>query len=165
MAQYFAALTLAPKPFEETGQVYKVTQTVVVGDDIPTADGPLKDNPKHADGEAWCVNWFKGGTWKQAFKNGLRKQFPSFGHTYDYAKDKFLAPQPYASWSLDADDNWVAPVPYPTTDSYVDGGGKTQPYGIFWDDENSMWKALDSEVPNALFEWNPSTLEWETPAV
>ena len=30
--------------------------------------------------------------------------------TYDAAKNKFISPQPHASWALDANDDWQAPV-------------------------------------------------------
>ena len=43
------------------------------------------------------------------------------GYTYDSTKDKFLAPQPHASWSLDASDDWQAPITFPTiTDDGAD---------------------------------------------
>jgi hypothetical protein len=35
-------------------------------------------------------------------------------YTYDASKDKFILPQPYPSWSLDSNDDWEAPVTYPT---------------------------------------------------
>jgi len=165
MAQYFAALNRETDPFDNTKQNWKVTQIVTVGDDIPTADGKLVDNPRHADGESWVNNWFKGGTWKQCFRNnGLRKLFPAFGDTYDYTKDKFIKAQPYASWTLNDNDDWVAPVPYPTIETY-DLNGKEMPYGIFWDEQDQIWKALDDNVPHNTFEWNPETLTWGAPAV
>ena len=67
----------------------------------------------HADGEAWCVD-FWGGTWKQtSYNNNFRKQFASVGYTYDAAKDKFILPQPFASWALDGSDDWQAPITKP----------------------------------------------------
>jgi hypothetical protein len=79
-----------------------VTRVVVVGNDIETAAGPLGANDMHVDGETWCVNFFKGGNWKQtSYNNNFRKQYAGKGYTFDAVKDKFLSPQPHASWSLD----------------------------------------------------------------
>jgi hypothetical protein len=33
---------------------------------------------------------------------------------YNASKNKFLSPQPYASWSLDSSDDWQAPITYPS---------------------------------------------------
>ena len=69
----------------------------------------------HVDGETWCVNFFKGGTWKQtSYNHNFRKQYAGKGSTFDAAKNKFISPQPFASWSLDGNDDWQAPVTYPT---------------------------------------------------
>ena len=35
---------------------------------------------EHADGETWCINFFKGGTWKQtSYNNNFRKQYAGIG--------------------------------------------------------------------------------------
>ena len=45
----------------------------------------------------------------------LRKNYAGIGYTYDKARDAFIAPQPYASWTLDdATCLWNAPVAMPT---------------------------------------------------
>ena len=77
-----------------------VEKVVVVGNDVPTAAGPLGENDMHPDGEAYCQNLFKGGVWKQtSYNNNFRKQYAGEGHTYDSLKDKFIRPQPYPSWA------------------------------------------------------------------
>ena len=43
---------------------------------------------------------------------------------YDPAKDKFLAQQPHASWSLDDNDDWTAPITFPTV-TYFEHETKT----------------------------------------
>jgi len=68
------------------------------------------------NGETWC-NRFWGGTWKQtSYNNRIRKQFASKGMIYDQTKDKFISPQPHASWTLDSNDDWQAPTPMPDDD-------------------------------------------------
>ena len=44
----------------------------------------------------------------------LRKNYAGIGYTYDAAKDAFIPPQPFNSWTLNEDTClWDSPVPYP----------------------------------------------------
>jgi hypothetical protein len=129
-----------------------VKRVVVVGNDVTTAAGPLGNNDMHVDGETWCVNFFKGGTWKQtSYNNNFRKQYAGKGYTFDAAKDKFISPQPHASWALDGNDDWQAPVTYPT-----DTEGKV----ISWDEAGQKWTAQDHSDPVNNFNWDASALAW-----
>ena len=129
-----------------------VTRVVVVGNDVTTAAGPLGENDMHVDGETWCVNFFKGGTWKQTSYNGnFRKQYCGKGYTFDSAKDKFISPQPYDSWALDGNDDWQAPVTYPTD---------TTDKQINWDEAGQKWTATDNSDPVNNFNWDASGLTW-----
>ena len=131
---------------------------VVVGKDVPTADGPLGDNPKHVDGETYCHDLFKGGMWKQTFKdNSFRKQYAGTTFIYDPVKDIFKQPQPYASWALDANDDWQAPVTFPTVTAY---GDPAKQYILDWDEDGQQWTAKDLEDPQGFFNWDPSGLTW-----
>ena len=129
-----------------------VTRVIVVGNDVTTAAGPLGENDMHVDGETWCVNFFKGGNWKQtSYNHNFRKQYCGKGFTFDAAKNKFLSPQPYASWALDGNDDWQAPVTYPTdtTDKFIS-----------WDEDNQKWTATDNSDPVNNFNWDASGLTW-----
>jgi hypothetical protein len=129
-----------------------VTRVVVVGNDIETAAGPLGANDMHVDGETWCQTFFKGGTWKQtSYNHNFRKQYAGKGYTFDSAKDKFISPQPYASWALDGNDDWQAPVPNPTD---------TTDKIISWDEDNQRWTATDKSDPPNNFNWDASALAW-----
>jgi hypothetical protein len=45
----------------------------------------------------------------------LRKNYAGVGYSYDTTLDAFIAPQPYASWTLNEDTClWNAPVVMPT---------------------------------------------------
>ena len=135
-----------------------VTRVIAVGNDISTAAGPLGDNDMHVDGETWCVNFFKGGTWKQtSYNNNFRKQYAGKGYTYDAAKNKFIRPEPFASWSLDENDDWKAPVTFPTTTTY---GDPEKPYMISWNEAGQKWTATDSEDPVNNLNWDASALAW-----
>ena len=145
-----------------------VKRVIVVGNDVETAAGPLGTNDMHVDGETWCVNFFKGGTWKQTSYNAnFRKQYCGKGYTYDAAKDKFISPQPYNSWALDGNDDWQAPVTPPTVTTYDDPPKR---YNISWDETGQKWTAKDQEgvyeedgtetTPPNNFNWDTSALAW-----
>ena len=149
---YFVELEEKTDPTGFTSDTHLVViRGVVVGKDVPTADGPLGDNPMHVDGETYCHDLL-GGTWKQTFKdNSFRKQYATETFTYDSVKDIFRGPQPFASWSLDANDDWQAPVPYPTD---------TTEKSIGWDEAGQQWIAKDQEDPQTSFTWDASGLTW-----
>jgi len=129
-----------------------VTRVVVVGNDVATAAGPLGENDMHVDGETWCVNFFKGGNWKQtSYNHNFRKQYCGKGYTFDAAKNKFISPQPYDSWALDGNDDWQAPVTYPTD---------TEDKHIVWDEAGQKWTATDNSDPVNNFNWDASALAW-----
>ena len=59
----------------------------------------------------------------------FRKNYAGIGYTYDYARDAFIPPKPYSSWTLDANTClWEAPIAYPD-----DGEVYT------WNEENQQW--------------------------
>jgi hypothetical protein len=159
---HFAELESKTDPTGFTSDTHLVVKrVVVVGNDVSTAAGPLGDNDCHADGETWCVNFFKGGTWKQtSYNNNFRKQYAGIGYVYNSSKNKFLSPQPYASWSLDGSDDWKAPITYPSTTS---GSGFV--YLISWNEtkynanNNTGWEATksnDTSDPKTVYNWNGS---------
>ena len=136
-----------------------VIRGVVVGRDVPTANGPLGDNPKHVDGETYCHDLFKGGTWKQTFSdNSLRKLYAGRDMVYDPVKDIFRYKQPFASWTLDENDDWQAPIPYPTITEH---GDPAQEYIIYWVDEGGgRWQSAFEDDPQTIFHWDPVGLAW-----
>ena len=162
---HFAELKQETDKFDGTTQRWVVQRVVVVGNDVPTAAGPLGENDMHVDGESWCINFFKGGNWKQtSYNNNFRKQYAGIGYVYNASKNKFLIPQPHASWSLNSSDDWKAPITYP---SVIDDGEENPNwfYRIFWNesayqaDNTKGWKATKSndtaETPT-VYDWNGS---------
>jgi hypothetical protein len=105
--------------FAELDIANRVTRVIVVHDSL------------EANGAEWCANTF-GGTWVQTSYNGrIRKNFAGIGFTYDPARDAFIPPQPYPSWTLDeATCQWVPPVPMPTDGMYV------------WDESTLAWSQI-----------------------
>tara|TARA_R100001509_G_scaffold73001_1_gene40716 strand:+ start:1632 stop:2078 length:447 start_codon:yes stop_codon:yes gene_type:complete len=134
-----------------------VEKVVVVGNDVPTAAGPLGENDMHSDGESYCQNLFKGGVWKQtSYNNNFRKQYAGVGDTYDSVKDKFIRPQPYPSWTLNADDDWEAPVAYPTVQNVNEN---IQLPVKEWSEDDQTWKSTGTDSNNYL--WNSATSSWD----
>lgn len=66
---------------------------------------------------------------RTSYNNTIRKQFAGIGYTYDPLADVFIAPQPFPSWSLDANHDWQPPVPKP--DGYMPQ----------WDEATLSWVA------------------------
>lgn len=73
-------------------------------------------NESEAKGIEFLTQWSGGYTlWKQTSYNAnFRKHYAGIGYTYRSDIDAFVPPQPYPSWTLDADVNWQPPVAMPT---------------------------------------------------
>ena len=162
---HFAELESKTDPTGFTSDTHLVVKRViVVGNDIEANGGTLEDNDMHVDGETYCTNLL-GGTWKQtSYNNNFRKQYAGIGHVYNASKNKFLSPQPYASWSLDSSDDWKSPITYP---SVIDDGEDTPSwvYIIKWNetkynaDNNTGWEATksnDTAETKTIHNWNGS---------
>lgn len=68
------------------------------------------------------------GKWLET-SNTIRKNFASIGYTYDAARDAFIPPKPFDSWTLNETSClWEAPVEYP------DDGQKYE-----WNEETTNW--------------------------
>ena len=68
--------------------------------------------------------------WVQtSYNSNFRKNYAGTGYTYDKTRDAFIAPQPYASWTLvEATCQWEAPVAYPDDDKMYT-----------WDEDTTAW--------------------------
>jgi hypothetical protein len=72
---------------------------------------------------------------RTSYNGNIRKNYAGIGYTYDEERDAFIAPQPFASWTLNEDTcRWEAPVAAPTD-------GKD----YIWNEETQTW----DEVTNA----------------
>jgi len=82
-----------------------VTEVIVGIDETELIEGK--------EPEVWYSE-FRGQTCKRTSYNGtIRKNYAGIGYSYDPELDAFIAPKPFASWSLDANAKWVSPIPYP----------------------------------------------------
>jgi hypothetical protein len=90
-------------------------------DPAPTLSEPL--------GQAFIASLGLEGNYRQTSYHGsFRKMYATIGGRYLAEADLFLAPQPFPSWTLDANYDWQAPVPRPS-----EGG----PWS--WDEATLSW--------------------------
>jgi len=110
-----------------------VVINVVVINDNDCLDGD--ENESEVVGIAFCHSlWGDDKTWKQtSYNSNIRKHYAGIGFTYDASKDAFIAPQPFASWILDSDYNWITPVALPS-DVKTNAGGEGKLY--IWNEAN-----------------------------
>jgi len=169
---HFAKLESKIDPTGFTSDTHLVVVRVhVVGNDNPANGTTIGENDMHVDGETFCQEFYKrpplfeSGIWKQtSYNHNFRKQYAGRNMVYDPVKDKFLLPQPHASWSLDASDDWQAPITDPTV---IDDGADPSVwfYIILWNetkynsDNTTGWEAIksndQSEIPTK-YNWNGS---------
>ena len=70
------------------------------------------------ESEKYVANLVGSGTWKQtSYSHSFRSKYASIGDTYDANKNAFISPQPYASWTLNSDNLWQAPISIPSDHS------------------------------------------------
>jgi hypothetical protein len=122
--------------------------------DIATHGGELSEEAANYFG-TYTPFSENGVKWIQtSYNNNFRKQYAGIGHTFDSTKNKFIAPQPFTSWSLDSNDDWQAPVTHPTVTTY----GDNVRYMISWDETGQRWTGKDDQ--QNLFVWSPETSSW-----
>ena len=138
--------------FAELNSSNEVLQVVVISNTDVDANGG--DESSQAETFVASLVPFNpgGSSWKQtSYSGSFRKQFAGPDMVYNPIKDKFIRKQPYATWTLNNNDNWVAPITYPNdvTDK-----------NLVWDDTNQKWIATDNSDPVNNFDWNSSELTW-----
>jgi hypothetical protein len=96
------------------------------------------DAPTEADGQSFLASLELTGEWVQTSYNNnpiegaSRGKYAGIGDTWDGIR--FVAPQPYPSWTLDSDHNWQPPTPMPSDAS------TENPYK--WSEEELEWVAV-----------------------
>jgi hypothetical protein len=99
----------------------------------------LGDTESEQKGIDFCESLYGHRNWVQTSYNGnIRYNFAGVGHTWDPDNNAFYAPQPYASWSLDENFIWQAPVPYP------EDASEDKVYE--WDEDNLTWKVVELTI-------------------
>ena len=81
-----------------------------------------------ADDLDWVTEHLEGNWIETAVDGSIRYNYAGIGHIYDPVDDAFIEPQPYPSWILNDNKQWVAPIEKPT-DSWF----------WAWDEETGVW--------------------------
>ena len=119
--------------FAELNENNIVTKVIVVhNNELQNTDGTESESK----GIDFCESLFGHRNWVQTSYNGnIRYNFAGQGYTYDEDNDAFYAPQPFASWSLNENYIWEAPIPMPEDDNIY-----------AWDEENQEWKIIEMTI-------------------
>ena len=121
--------------FAEINDRNIVTRVIVIHNNEITVDGQELE----FKGIDFCEGLFGHRNWVQTSYNGnIRYNFAGVGYTWDSENDAFYAPQPFASWSLNEDYIWEAPVPYP------EDASEDKIYE--WDEDNLTWKVVELTI-------------------
>lgn len=101
---------------------------VIANEDCGGGEFPSSEAP----GQEFIATLGLGGVWKQtSYNNNFRKRYAGIGYSYDEVNDVFISPRPYASWNLNSEFDWEAPIPMPT-----EGG----PW--MWSEEAGNWEEI-----------------------
>jgi hypothetical protein len=145
--------------FAELNNSNEVLRVVVISNDDVEANGGELSSDAETFVASIVPHSEDGTAWKQtSYNNNFRKQYAGIGHTYDASKNKFISPQPYPSWSLDSNDDWQAPVTYPTV-TEID----SEPVLITWDEDNQKWLGATytgDPIVTTNYEWDATNLQW-----
>ena len=98
-----------------------VTEVIVGIDENQLIDG--------LSPEEWYGNFRNQKCVRTSYNNNIRVRYAGIGYRYDEARDAFIAPQPYISWTFNETTlDWQPPVPYPND-------GKV----YRWDEASLQW--------------------------
>ena len=113
--------------FAKIGLNNKVIEVVTVHNNELLDSNGIEQEVNGIDFLTKLTGW---AIWKQtSYNNNFRKNYAGIGYTFDEDRNAFIAPKPYASWTLNEDTClWEAPVAEPT-----DG----QTYK--WNETNQTW--------------------------
>jgi hypothetical protein len=150
--------------FAELNNSNEVLRVIVISNDDVEANGGELSSEAETFVASIVPHSEDGTAWKQtSYNSNFRKQYAGIGHTYDASKNKFISPQPYPSWSLDSNDDWEAPVTYPTI-TEID----SEPVIIYWDEDNQKWLGathigdpiVGDPIVTTNYEWDATNLQW-----
>ena len=117
--------------FAKIGTGNVVTKVHVLNNEVLMKDGV--ENAQQ--GIEFLQNLYKNkDLYIQTSYNGtFRKNYAGVGFKYDQARDAFIPPQPYPSWTLhEATCQWKPPTSYPDDEKRYD-----------WDEDTTSWKEIE----------------------
>ena len=141
--------------FAELNSSNIVIRVVVACDQDIANNGGSQSIQAAKQFETVCPLSSNGVKWIQtSYSNNFRKQYAAKGFFYDENKNKFISKKPYSSWLLNENDDWQAPISYPTITTF----GDNLHYFIYWNENELKWMAKDNQ--NNEFYWIPSSSSW-----
>ena len=104
-----------------------VVDVITGKDEDQLLDGMLPEDWYAAERGMRCV--------RTSYNGKIRKNFAGIGYTYDEARDAFIPPKPYQSWTLDDETCcWVPPVPRPSFEvAYI------------WNENRQLWETIGAD--------------------
>ena len=148
--------------FAELNSSNEVLQVIVISNEDVDANGG--DESTQAETFVATIVPFLpfGGAWKQtSYSGSFRKQYAGVGYFYNPSLDMFVVAQPYSSWSLDSNGDWLAPVTYPSVTEI----GDLIVFPI-WDEPNLQWlgSTWSGNIPKigteTKYTWDATNLQW-----
>ena len=110
-----------------------IVTEVIVGKD--ETDGPTNWEMHYGNIREQVCKRTSYNTSKGVHSEGgtpFRKNYAGIGYTYDFARDAFIPPKPFDSWTLNENSClWEAPVAYP------DDGQQYE-----WNEETTSWDLI-----------------------
>jgi len=109
------------------------SNTVIQVISVSNSDAP-DPAPHHSEplGKAFIARLGLSGRWVQTSYNGrFRGRYAGIGYTYDEARDMFIAPQPFPSWTLDDAGDWQPPTPMPDDGMWI------------WNETTQQWESIE----------------------
>jgi len=125
--------------FAKLGVGNIIEKVEVVSNDVATTEQVGVDflNNLYGTRDVWKQTSFntRGGVHKTG-GTPFRKNFAGIGYIYDQARDAFIPPKPFNSWTLNETTClWESPIPEPTlTQEQIDNNNYYR-----WNEENQTW--------------------------
>ena len=104
-----------------------VVVAVIVGKDETELIEGLDTETYYSQGTPYTVK-------RTSYNGKIRKQYAGIGYIYDPIADVFIAPQPFASWTLDENYDWQPPKAMPIDGRY------------YWDEELKDWVNVEANA-------------------
>jgi len=101
--------------FAQLDENNKVIQTIVVSDD--DCGGGVFPGSEPI-GQEFISSLGLGENWLQFSPDASYRRYVSIGSIYITIGDFFTQPQPFPSWTIDANYDWQPPIPKPEEDGY-----------------------------------------------
>jgi hypothetical protein len=102
-----------------------IVVAVTVGKDETELIDGLDSETYYAQGTNYTVK-------RSSYNHRIRKQYAGVHFSYDPVNDVFIAPKPFASWSLDVNFDWQPPTPRPAEGIW------------YWDEETFNWVEIET---------------------